>query len=243
MPYAVCVCRVAESAVSRSGWSRRPGSSRTPRRCAQGGAGGPVGATGSPYSCCAGLPDPTPRRLRVRRCASDSRPSRAIPRCSSAGGSSARAAASTARRATIPVGQRDLHREVDAAGALRECDLEVLDPVRREDESDVDVDVDVGVGVEAVERVEHLEEQGRRAHREGAVLGDEVAVLEDDDRRLVRTRDLGGVVDEAERSAAQQDRRRARRRGEQVAHGVCLAGAGRTVEQDTTLDTPAIPGP
>ena len=93
--------------------------------------------------------------------------------------------------------------EVDAAGPLGQRDLEVGDPVRRQDERHV------GVGVESVEGVEHLEEQGRGAHPEGAVLGDEVAVLEHDDGRLVRAGHLGRVVDEAQRPAAQQHGRRA----------------------------------
>lgn len=108
--------------------------------------------------------------------------------------------------------------------------LEVLDAVRGEDEGHV------RVGVEPVEGVEHLEQQGRGAHREGSVLGDEVAVLEDDDRRLVRSRDLCRVVDEPERAPAQQHGRHPGRRREQVADRVRLAGTGWPVEQDASLE-------
>ena len=126
----------------------------------------------------------------MSRCVSERGSSSATPRWRRPEGSSASAAASTARRmssfandAVVPsasrgggrhrlgteevtaveaeqrepavsVGQRDLGGQVDAPGSLRQGQLEVFDPVRRQDEGHV------GVGVEAVEGVEHLEEQG-----------------------------------------------------------------------------------
>ncbi len=76
------------------------------------------------------------------------------------------------------VRQRDLGREVDAAGALGERALEVGGAVGREKEGDVGV---------AVEAVHDLEEQGlaTHSHADRAVFGHEVDVLEDDERRLV----------------------------------------------------------
>ena len=75
---------VAEVDATRAG--RHAGGSRPD--------GVPAGPAGPPPAS----PEPTPSRLRVSRCASDSSSSRARPRWSSAGGSSASAAASTARR-------------------------------------------------------------------------------------------------------------------------------------------------
>ena len=132
------------------------------------------------------------------------------------------------------VGKRYLGGEVDPTRPLAERPLEVLHPVRREQEGDV------GVRVDAVERVEDLEEQ-RLGHRpERAVLSDEVAVLEDDDRRLVGTGHLGRVMDELQRPAGEQDDGRVAALTEQVAHRVRLPGTRRPKEEHAPLEVLAI---
>jgi len=134
-------------------------------------------------------------------------------------------------QASGTVGKRDLDGKVHPTRSLGEGPFQVGDAVRRQEERDV------GVGVEAVERIEHLEEQGLGAtHPHRPVVGDEVAVLQDDDGRLVRAGDLGRGLDVLERTTAQQDRGGAGTGAEEVAHGVGLARAGRAVEQDAAFE-------
>ena len=141
------------------------------------------------------------------------------------------------RRARL-VGQRDLDGEVDPTGTLGEGPLEGLGAVGGQQEDHV------GVLVEAVHGVEQREQQGRRAAAEVtvvAVLGDQVDVLEDDDRRLVGAGDLGRLRDVRHLGAGEQDDRGVRTRTDQVPDRVGLAGAGRAVEQDAALEVLAAP--
>lgn len=74
--------------------------------------------------------------------------------------------------------QRNVHGQIHAAGPLGEGPLEHVHPVGGEDERDV------GVMVQAVHGVEHLEQQRLRPVPEASVLGNQVAVLKHNDRRL-----------------------------------------------------------
>ena len=69
-----------------------------------------------------------------------------------------------------------------------------------------------------------------------AVLGDQVDVLDDHHRRLQRSRDRARLGDEVQGGAGQLHDRDPRRAREQVAHGVRLAGARRTVQQEPALE-------
>ncbi len=122
------------------------------------------------------------------------------------------------------VRQRQLDGEVDPPGTRGERRLERLGAVRREHEDQV------GVLVEAVHRVEQLEQQ-RRGLVVAAVLGDQVDVLDHDHRRLERARQAAGHPDGAERPAREQDHRALRHQAGEVHHRQRLAGPGWPVEQ------------
>jgi hypothetical protein len=90
----------------------------------------------------------------------------------------------------LQVGLRDLDGQVDSAGPLGEGRLEEVGPVGGEDERDV------AVAGQAVHRLQDAEQQRLRAVVHAAVHGDEVDVLEDDDRGLQRPGQLGRLADE-----------------------------------------------
>ena len=75
-----------------------------------------------------------------------------------------------------------------------------------------------------------------RAFAELPLLGDEVHVFHHDHRRLQRPRHRAGLGDQAQRLPREQHHRDPGQLTEQVADRVGLAGAGRAVQQDASLE-------
>ncbi|HEX2126195.1 MAG TPA: hypothetical protein VHF45_06520 [Thermoleophilaceae bacterium] len=125
----------------------------------------------------------------------------------------------------LGVGQRQAHRQVDAAGPRRERRLQDLGPVRSEHEDDV------GVLVQPVHLVQQLEEDRVRLLELVAVERDEVHVLQHDHRRRERAGYRAGGADRLDAAPREQERRALRHQRGEVHHGQRLAGAGRAVQQ------------
>jgi len=93
---------------------------------------------------------------------------------------------------------------------------------------------DVGVAVKAVQGLQGLEQGGVGVPT--ALLGNEVAVLEDHDGRLVGPRQFGGLVEQSQRLAGEEHRRRGRRHAEQVSDEVGFACARRSIQEHAALE-------
>jgi hypothetical protein len=103
----------------------------------------------------------------------------------------------------LRVGTGDLDGQVDTPRAVGQRGLQDVGAVRGERERDV------GVRADAVHRVQQGEQQRVPVLREVTIGGDQVDVLQHHHRRLQPPGQCGGLIDEPDRPAGEQDDRAA----------------------------------
>jgi hypothetical protein len=124
----------------------------------------------------------------------------------------------------------DLDRQVDSPRTVGQGGLEDVGPVGGQREGDVRVRAD------PVHGIEEGEQQRVSVLREVPVGGDEIDVLQHHHGRLQPAGERGGLVDETDGPAGQQDDRAARQAPGQVPDGVRLARSRRAVQEQAALE-------
>jgi hypothetical protein len=130
----------------------------------------------------------------------------------------------------LAVGAGDLDRQVDSPRPVGQRGLEDVGPVGGQREGDV------GVRADPVHGVEEGEQQRVSVLGEVPVGGDEIDILQHHHGRLQATGERGGLVDETDGPAGQQDDRAAGQTPGQVPDGVRLARSGRAVQEQAALE-------
>src|SRR5438105_4713086 len=132
---------------------------------------------------------------------------------------------------SVGIRQRKRYREVDSTRPSRECRLENVGAVRREDEEDIDV------LAQAVHLVEQFEEERLRLHaRHPAFLGDEVDVLDDDGARLEEPRHLRDRGDHSQSPSGREENGPPLHAAGEIHDGQRFARPGWAEEQQSAFD-------